>query len=323
MTHNQAIVLAPLPAFLALDKASQQTRDYISASIAPATKRAYASDWRDFDVWCRGHGLRSLPSEPETIAVYISERAAGLRPSTLERRLSAISQIHSAAGHDSPTQSPVVRRVMGGVRRVQGAAPAAKMPLTVADLRRIIATTRPGSAQARDRALLLIGFAGAFRRSELVSLNVDDVEHVSEGIVITLRRSKIDQTGIGRRIGVPYGEHTETCPVRALDAWLVASGITQGPIFRPVDVWGNVAASRLSDRAVALVVKKHAARIGRDAATFAGHSLRAGFATAAAREGASERAIMLQTGHRSLGMVRRYIRDGSLFHRNAAATLGL
>ena len=175
----------------------------------------------------------------------------------------------------------------------------------------------------RDRALLLVGFAGAFRRSELVSLNVRDLKFTNDGLTVTLRRSKTDQEGSGRKVGIPYGSSPETCPVRSLRAWLEASGIESGPVFRPINRHGQIRPSRLSDRAVALIVKRAAEAAGKDPAEFAGHSLRSGLATAAAIGGASERAIMKQTGHRSTAMVRRYIRDGSLFRENAAARVGL
>ena len=180
-----------------------------------------------------------------------------------------------------------------------------------------------GILGTRDRALLLVGFSSACRRSELVGLDHQDVQPTSDGLVLTLRRSKTDQEGAGRSIGVPYGSDPNTCPVRSLAAWLDASGITAGPIFRPINRHGHVGSSRLSDRSVALIVKKYAAAAGLGPQHYSGHSLRAGLATSAAAAGASERAIMAQTGHRSAAMVRRYIRDGSLFRENAAAVVGL
>lgn len=312
------------PSLLELQEAADRTQDFITASISMGTRKVYRRNWADFAAWCDRYGLAALPASPDVVAFYLSERSATHKPATLTLRLSAISQAHQAAGYDSPTHDVAVRKTMAGIRRTLGAAPVTKSPLTVTDLRRIVAGhLRPGIRGTRDRALLLVGFAGAFRRSELVSLNVEDLEHVAEGVVLTLRRSKTDQEGIGRRIGIPWGEHEATCPVRALDAWIAASGIRNDSIFRPIDRHGNVSVERLSDHAVAEVVKLYAARIGRNASDFAGHSLRAGFATAAAREGAAERDIMRQTGHKSTAMVRRYIRDGSLFRRNAAATLGL
>jgi integrase len=176
---------------------------------------------------------------------------------------------------------------------------------------------------ARDRALILLGFAGAFRRSELVRLDVDDCAFGKDGLTVTLRRSKSDQDGAGRKIGIPYGSNPETCPVRSMQAWMEAAGINAGPVFRSINRHGQVKAARLSGIDVARVVKKLVERAGLDPAKYAGHSLRAGHATSAAIAGASERSIMNQTGHKSVQMVRRYIREGTLFRENSAGKLGL
>ena len=189
-------------------------------------------------------------------------------------------------------------------------------------------------AGLRNRALLLLGFAGALRRSELVGLDVEDLDFTSAGLVVTLRRSKTDQDGDGRKLGVPYGGRLETCPVRTSQSWLSAAAITTGPMFREItkadrilnpytDKKGRQRGVRLGDKAVALIVKRAAQEAGLDPTRYAGHSLRAGLATSAAAAGASERAIMATTGHRSVQMVRRYIRSGELFRENAAATVGL
>jgi integrase len=211
---------------------------------------------------------------------------------------------------------------MAGIRRVKGTAPATqKKPLLVADLERIMAALPENLLGCRDAALLLVGFAGAFRRSELVALDWQDVESAPEGLVVVIRRSKTDPEGRGRRIAIPYGRRL--CPVRALTAWRDLSGGEAGPVFRPLDRHGNIREQRLSDKAVARVVKRGLEAAGVNAAAYAGHSLRGGFATAAAAGGASERAIMRQTGHRSLPMLRRYIREGSLFTDNAVRNTGL
>jgi len=175
----------------------------------------------------------------------------------------------------------------------------------------------------RDRALILLGFAGAFRRSELVGLDASDCIFGRDGLTVTLRRSKTDQDGAGRKIGIPYGANPDTCPVRNLQDWIEQAGIVGGVLFRPLNRRGQLRPGRLSGIDVARVVKKLAQRAGLNPALYAGHSLRAGHATAAAIAGASERSIMNQTGHRSVQMVRRYIRDGSLFRENSAGKLGL
>jgi site-specific recombinase XerD len=310
--------VAPLAAI------AQRAEAYAGRAKAPSTVRAYAGDWRNFVAWAEERGLAVLPAEGDTVALYLVDLAdRGARPATLARRLVVISQAHKAADLPSPTTASVVRRVHAGIRRTLGTAQVGKAPALVDDLTRMLEVLPWSVLGRRDRALLLLGFAGAFRRSELVGLDVADLEFSRAGLVVTLRRSKTDQEAAGRRVGIPYGAREVTCPVRALQDWLSMAGIGLGPVFRPVDRFGRVQPRRLSDKAVALVVKRHARTAGLDPARYAGHSLRAGLATSAAARGASERAIMAQTGHRSAEMVRRYIRESSLFRDNAAALAGL
>ncbi len=320
-----AVVAAePVLAVGPLQEMAGRARDYAGQARAANTVRAYRADWADFTAWCAAHDLAPLPAAPATVALYLTHLAgAGRKVSTLQRRLSAIAQAHKAAELESPTGHATVRTVWAGIRRQHGVAPAGKAPLVTAELRRLVEGLPDTLAGHRDRALLLLGFAAALRRAELISLDVDDMAVTGDGLVVSLRRSKTDQEGQGRTIGVPYGSRPQTCPVRALQAWLAASGLSEGPLFRPINRHGQVGAERLSDRAVALIVKRAAEAAGLDPARYAGHSLRAGLATAAAQAGVSERAIMQQTGHRSVTMVRRYIRDGSLFRDNAAAAVGL
>ena len=298
-------------------------RDYIGAAKAENTNRAYRSDWADFTAWCDSHGVESLPAAPETVALYITDRAATLKASTIQRRIVAISQAHQAAGVDSPTGSAVVRTVWRGIRRTLGTAYDQKSAATVDVVRAMVNTLPATVAGCRDRAILLLGFAGAFRRSELVALDMDDLDIHADGVTVTIRKSKTDQEGAGRQVGIPYGRNPHTCPVRALVAWIEELAETTGPVFRAVTQRGKIAAERLSDRSVALTVKKAARAAGYDPAGFAGHSLRSGLATSAAAVGVSERDIMAQTGHKSERMVRRYIRAGSLYRNNAAAAVGL
>jgi integrase len=314
LTHAGGPVSPALPA---------QVRAYIHASKSASTLRGYQSDWRDFCAWCQARDARPLPAAPESVAAYIAECARHLRPGSIQRRLNAIAEAHKAAGLDSPTHAGIVRNVLKGIRRTLGTAPAQKAPALTDDIRAMVESADPGAIGARDRALILLGFAGAFRRSELVGLDLEDCAFARDGLTITLRRSKTDQEGAGRRIGIPYGSNPDTCPVRTVQAWVELAGIAAGPLFRSVSRHGQVQPGRLSGIDVARVVKKLALRAGLDPARYAGHSLRAGHATAAAMAGASERAIMNQTGHRSVGMVRRYIRDGSLFRENSAGKLGL
>jgi integrase len=257
------------------------------------------------------------------VAAYIAECAGHLKPGSIQRRSNAIAEAHKAAGVESPTHAAIVRNTLKGIRRTLGTAPAQKAAALTNDIRAMVDAADDGLIGARDRALILLGFAGAFRRSELVGLEVEDCAFGKDGLTVTLRRSKTDQTGEGRKIGIPYGANPDTCPVRNLQEWISQAGISTGPLFRSINRHGQVQAGRLSGIDVARVVKKLAERAGLDASKYAGHSLRAGHATSAAIAGASERSIMRQTGHRSVQMVRRYIRDGSLFRENSAGKLGL
>jgi integrase len=301
----------------------QQVRDFIRASKAESTIRGYRADWRNFCGWCESHGVNPLPASPETVASYIANCAGRLKVGSIQRRLNAIAEAHKAVGLDSPIHHAMVANTMKGIRRTLGTAPAQKAPTLTDDVRAMIDSTDAGIIGARDRALVLLGFAGAFRRSELVTLEVEDCAFGKDGLTITLRRSKTDQDGAERKIGIPYGSNPETCPVRTIQAWLEIADINSGPLLRSINRHGQVRAGRLSGIDVARVVKKLAERAGLDAAKYGGHSLRAGHATSAAIAGASERSIMKQTGHRSVQMVRRYIRDASLFRENSAGKLGL
>jgi len=317
-----ALVVSESKAAATADVA-KQARSYVAASRSENTRRAYRADWEHFTSWCHLAGVSSLPADPDTVALYVTDMAGTFKPSTISRRMVSIAQAHKAAGHPSPTTDERVRLVNAGIRRVHGVAPTQARPVVTEDLRCMVATCVDDPAGIRDRALLLIGFAAALRRSELVGLDTSDVEETNDGLVITVRRSKTDQEGAGRRIGVPYGSNPATCPVRAWRAWTETAGISEGSLFRSIDRHGNTAEGRLSDRGVALIVKRRAEAAGIDPDTVSGHSLRAGLATSAAAAGVSERAIAATTGHKSMTVLRGYIRDGSLFTENAAAAVGL
>ena len=301
----------------------EAAQEFASKSKAASTLRVYGTSWRIFMAWCRVHEQVPLPASPETVAVFIAHRASTVSVSTLERDLAAIHNAHQLAQVESPTGGVHVRSVMAGVRRTLGVAAKGKKPVLVRDLRRIVAQL-PGDIRGqRDHAVLLLGFAGALRRSEVVGLDLDDLDFQEEGLVITLKRSKTDQVGAGESKGIPYGSNPMTCPVRAVRRWVDAGGIECGPVFRPVGPDGVVGDTRLSGRSVGLLVKRAVQRIGLDPDQYGGHSLRAGLATSAAMKGVSQAAIMRQTGHKSLTTLMGYIRHGSLFLDNAAAQLGL
>lgn len=308
---------------LALGDLIDQARAYAAQSKAPNTIRAYRSDWADFSRWCGTHGVDAMPAAPETIAAYLTALASTHKPATISRRIAAISQAHQTAGHPTPTTSAAVKAVWSGIRRTLGTKQSGKAPAVTDDIRAMVATLGTDLADVRDRALLLVGFAAALRRSELVALDVADLAFTPQGLVLTIARSKTDQEGSGRQIGIPRGQNAATCPVRSMQAWLSIAGIQSGPVFRAIDRHGNMSDRQLSDRAVALVIKRTAEDAGLDPTTLAGHSLRAGLATSAAAAGVGEREIMAQTGHRSVIVARRYIRGGSLFKDNAAGKVGL
>jgi len=300
-----------------------QATDYAEQSISPATKRAYATAWRDFEFWCADNDLACLPASEMTIGAYLADRAATLAVSSLNTRLTAIKRAHRLKDHPLNTANPAIRDVFAGIKREKGTAQAVKAPVLVDKLRQAINALPDTMRGHRDKSLLLLGFAAALRRSELVALDVADLEYTDEGLKITLRRRKTDQEGAGTVIAVVYGQHYETCPVSAVASWLEKAGITDGPVFRPVTKAGTVGSSRLSDKAVSRAVKGAMAAIGANPDDYGGHSLRAGLATSAAQNGVEERHIMRQTGHKSVQMVRRYIRDGELFRDNVSGQVGL
>jgi integrase len=306
-----------------LAELGERARGYLEQSKAANTRRAYAADWRTFTGWCDQHGLSALPAAPETVALYLTAHAGLRKASTLQRRLVAIAHAHAAADVESPTRSAAVHAVWAGIRRQHGTAQGGKAPALIDELRQMVATLGGDRRGQRDRALLLVGFAGAFRRGELVALDVADVTFSELGLIVTVRRSKTDQEAQGRQVGIPTGQPVATCPLRALGDWLAESGIADGPLFRPVDRGGHVGDAWLSDRAVARIVQRTAQACGLDPKRYAGHSLRAGLATSAAAAGVEERDIMRQTGHRSVAIMRCYVRDGQLFRANAAAAVGL
>jgi site-specific recombinase XerD len=251
--------------------------DFASNSKALATKAAYASDFRIFEPWCRARGISALPASPAAVAGFLADEAsAGKRASTLGRRLAAIRYFHRAGGHETPTGDEKVKAVLSGIRRTIGAAPARKKAATADIVLGMVGGKGQSLRELRDRAILLLGFAGAFRRSELVALDVDDLEWTAEGMLVTIRRSKTDQEGLGRRVAIPRGD--VACPVEAVKAWLGAANITAGPIF--VRIFNRhaqrVTSRRLAARNVAAIVKAGAAKLGFDPATFGGHSLRSG-----------------------------------------------
>jgi site-specific recombinase XerD len=305
------------PAALAPDltRAAALARDEKAAS----TRRAYRSDFRIFQAWCQDRGVSALPAAAETVAAFLAyDVEADTRSSTLGRRVSAIRHAHKLAGHPPPTDDERVKATMRGIRRTLGTAPRKKSPATAERIVAMALAAGDNMKGLRDRAVLLVGFAGAFRRSELVALNVEDLEESELGLKVIIRHSKTDQEGAGQTIAIIRG--SVACPVDALKAWLEAAGMTAGPIFRSVKKGGAVA-GRLPAQSVADIVKTYAERVGLDPALFAGHSMRSGFLTSAAKRGASIFKMMDQSRHRSVETLRGYVRDAEIFKEHAGAGL--
>lgn len=278
------------------------------ASQADNTRKAYESAWSDFEQFCGLTHVQALPASSDTLAAYLTFIARGQRVATIEVKLAAIHHRHEVSALPDPTREPAVRTIMDGIRRTLGTASDKKEPAALDVLRPMVAALSDDLAGTRNRALLLVGFAGAFRRSELVALDLADVKLQGASVRIQIRRSKTDQEGAGAAKVIPRLDD-ELCPVRALVAWLGASGITTGALFRPIDRWGKLRSSRLTGHAVATIIKAAAEAAGLDPAQFSGHSLRAGFATQAALARAPEWEIQEVTGHHSAQVLRGYIRN--------------
>ena len=309
-----------------LEDLIEKARAYIHAAKSPATLRAYRTDFEDFTRFCQEHHLAHLPATPTTVALYIADRAGALRSATITRRLTSITKAHQAAGFEaSPASSHhfVVSETLKGIRRSIGTAQEGKAPLLTSDIRRIVGSCPETLLGLRDRALILVGFAGAFRRSELAAIDLAHLSFTQDGLVIDLCRSKTDQEAAGRKVGIPFGKDDATCPVRVLRRWLAESSITSGAVFRGVTRHGKLSRRGLHKDCVGWIVKRAASRASLKPEQLGGHSLRAGCVTQAAMNGVSEPDIMRQTGHKSAEMLARYIRIGEIFTRNAAAGLGI
>ena len=282
-----------------------ETLKNLKNSKANNTLRAYQSDFRDFSAFCAKNGLSSIPTQPKIIAIYITHLSKTSKFSTLKRRIASISVIHKLKGHYLDTKHPIIMENLHGIKRTLGSRQKAKKPLLINDLKLIIKAIN--EAKIRDKALILIGFAGGFRRSELVNIDYEDIEFVNEGVKILIKRSKTDQSGEGTIKAIPYFDNKEFCPVISLKTYIKEkfSSKNVGKVFD------------ISDKSVALIIKRYAEKAGLDSSKYAGHSLRSGFATTAAEFGAEERNIMAMTGHKTTQMVRRYIQEANLFKNNA------
>lgn len=307
-----------------LDLVVRQVQEYVAAASAPATRRAYSSDWRQFELWCFSKAFETMPAAAGTVACYVVDQAgAGKKVATLERALVAIGRAHQLANISDPTKHRLVRETMKGIRRRKSSVQKKAQPLLLEALKAMVLAMRSDELRdMRDMAILCLGFMTGLRRSELVALNVVDLKWAGRGLTVRVRRSKGDQTGEGRDVVVFRGTGA-TCPVAAVEAWLAAASIGEGPVFVGVDRYGNArVGKRLTDQVVRTVVKERARAAGLDFDRFSGHSLRAGLATQAALNGASMRDIAKQTGHRSEKVLNGYIRDADLWCNNVTEQLG-
>ena len=294
----------------------------LQSSKANNTVRAYKSDFKDFGIFCAKNGFKSLPSDPKIVSLYLTHLSTkDAKMSTLKRRLVSIGVIHKLKGYYLDTKHPSIIENIMGIKRRKGSIQNGKKPLLINNLKKLINVIdkqkKEEIKKLRDRSIILIGFSGAFRRNELVSLDYDDLDFVPEGLKINIRRSKTDQFGEGSTKGLPYFNNSQYCPVVSLQKWIKISKIGSGPLFRRFTKGSNLSENRLTDQTVALIIKEYLNIAGIDSANYSGHSLRSGFATSAAESGAEERSIMSMTGHKSTEMVRRYIKEANLFKNNA------
>ena len=305
-----------------LEALQEETLLNLQSSKANNTVRAYKSDFNDFGLFCAQNGFKSLPTEPKIVSLYLTHLSIqDIKMSTLKRRLASIGVIHKLKGHYLDTKHPIIIENMLGIKRRKGSLQKGKKPLLINDLKLIINMidqhNNEDIKKFRDRSIILIGFSGGFRRNEIVSLDYDDLDFVTEGLKINLRRSKTDQFGEGSVKGLPYFDNTIYCPVLSLKNWIEISNINSGPLFRRFTKGSKLSNNRLTDQTVAHLIKKYLRLANIDSKNYSGHSLRSGFATTAAESGAEERSIMAMTGHKSTEMVRRYIKEANLFKNNA------
>ncbi len=304
-----------------IKKLHEETLENLKSSKANNTLRAYKSDFRDFGAFCAKHGFNSMPTEPKVVSLYLTHLSTFSKISTLRRRLVSISVVHKIKGHYLDTKHPVIIENLMGIKRKKGSIQIGKKPILINHLKKIINVIDDQKIEKikklRNRSLILIGFGGGFRRTELISIDYEDLDFVEEGLKITLRKSKTDQFGEGLVKGIPYFTNEKYCPVISLKNWINLSKIKTGPIFRRFAKGSILTSNRLTDQSVVLIIKDCLKLAGIENKNFSGHSLRSGFATVAAESGADERSIMAMTGHKTTQMVRRYIREANIFKNNA------
>ena len=300
----------------------EETLINLKNSKAKNTVRAYKSDFKDFGLFCVQKGFKTFPSDPKIVSLYLTYLSTkDIKLSTIKRRLVSIGVIHKMKGHYLDTKHPIIIENLMGIKRRKGIVQKGKKPILINDLKQIIDVINQQQIadikKLRDKSIILIGFSGGFRRNEIVSLDIEDLDFVFEGLKITVKRSKTDQFGEGMTKGLPYFDNKIYCPVTTLQRWLNVSKIKKGPLFRRFSKGSKLTNNRLTDQTVALIIKQYLNFTNINSTNYSGHSLRSGFATSAAEAGAEERSIMAMTGHKSTEMVRRYIKEANLFKNNA------
>ena len=299
-----------------INELEKETNINLGSSKSLNTLRAYRSDFANFKVFCLDLNLPFLPTNPKVISLYLTHLSKSNKYSTLKRRIASINVIHGLKGHHIETKHPIIRDNLEGIKRKIGSYQNGKKPLLISTLHEIINLIDNNKVNkyitsVRDKAIILIGFSGGFRRSEVVNLRDSDLEFVAEGVKITIRKSKSDQYREGMIKAIPYFKNKKYCAVIALQDWLSARKVNNELIFP------------YSDKTVSLILKKYLNLIGLDSHLYSGHSLRSGFASSTAAHGADERSIMAMTGHKSTEMVRRYIKEANLFKNNALNKINL
>ena len=310
-----------------IKKLHEDTLNNLKLSKANNTLRAYKSDFNDFGAFCAKHRFKSMPSEPKIVSLYLTHLSANSKISTLRRRLVSIGVVHKLKGHYLDTKHPIIIENLMGIKRKKGSIQTGKKPILINHLKQIINVIDDQKIEKikklRNKALILVGFSGGFRRTELISIDHEDLDFVKEGVKITLRRSKTDQFGEGQVKGLPYFSNEKYCPVTNLKNWIFLSKIKTGPIFRRFAKGSTLTGHRLTDQSVVLIIKECLKLAGIENQNYSGHSLRSGFATVAAESGADERSIMAMTGHKTTQMVRRYIKEANIFKNNALSKIKL
>lgn len=302
----------------------EQAQNYAILSRAKSTIRRYTSAWNKFLTWCTEKNFSALPSRPEIIALYLTDSATqGSQVATLQVHLSAICHINTTQNYTVDTKNPILLKVWEGIRRSHGIRQQGKEALFTHDIRGMVMKQPQTLRGIRNKAIILLGFSSACRRSELTALNIEDITFTSDGIILLKRKSKTDQEGRGITIAIPFGRHTHTCPVLALKTWLEESKLESGALFRSIKKGNKRISNRISERSIATIIKEGVLQTGLEPEQYSAHSLRSGHVTTALAAGVAPHVVMKQTTHRNINTLIKYERNKNLFAENSCSGLGL